>query len=68
MVEIIPRKSDKMNFYKANLHSHSVLSDGHITVEEMKKRYMEKGYSIIAFTDHEGFFNHQRNAFTPRNT
>lgn len=40
-------------FYKANLHSHSVYSDGHLTVEEMKEAYMKKGYSIIAFTDHE---------------
>ena len=39
-------------FYKANLHSHSTVSDGHFTPEEMKEKYMEKGYSIIAFTDH----------------
>ena len=41
------------NFYKANLHCHSTYSDGKLTVEELKKRFMEKGYSIIAFTDHE---------------
>jgi hypothetical protein len=40
-------------FFKANLHCHSVYPDGKLTVEELKKAYMEKGYSIIAFTDHE---------------
>ena len=39
---------EKGKFYKANLHSHSTVSDGHWTPEEMKQRYMEKGYSIIA--------------------
>lgn len=43
------------NFYKANLHSHSTFSDGKLTPEEMKKVYMEKGYSIIAYTDHNVF-------------
>ena len=33
------------NFYKANLHCHSVYSDGKLTVEELKERYKEKGYS-----------------------
>ena len=39
-------------FYKANLHSHSTVSDGDLTPEEMKKVYMDMGYSIIAYTDH----------------
>lgn len=46
------------NFYKANLHSHSTLSDGKQTPEEMKASYMELGYSIIAYTDHEKFVDH----------
>lgn len=45
-------------FYKANLHSHSTVSDGELTPEEMKKLYTEKGYSIIAFTDHNHFVTH----------
>ena len=40
------------NFYKVNMHSHSTLSDGKQTPEELKARYMEKGYSAIAFTEH----------------
>ena len=43
----------KLNFYKANLHCHTDLSDGKKTREEVKKEYKKNGYSIIAFTDHE---------------
>ena len=39
--------------FKANLHSHSVLSDGKKTPEELVEMYREKGYSILAVTDHE---------------
>ena len=46
------------NFYKANLHMHTTISDGEMTVEETKKKYMEKGYSIVAFTDHEVMVQH----------
>ena len=44
--------------YKANLHCHSVLSDGFLTPEALKKAYKEHGYSILAITDHEGIFDH----------
>ncbi len=43
----------KRNYYKANMHCHTTLSDGTLTPEEIKQAYMENGYSIIAFTDHE---------------
>ena len=45
-------------FYKANLHMHTTISDGNMTPEEVKKAYMEKGYSIVAFTDHEVMVPH----------
>ena len=38
---------------KANLHTHSNLSDGAHSPEELKQLYMERGYSIVAYTDHE---------------
>lgn len=40
-------------FFKANLHCHSTYSDGHLTVEELKEAYKKRGYSIVAFTDHD---------------
>ncbi len=39
--------------YKANLHCHSVHSDGALTPTELKNAYRERGYSILAITDHE---------------
>ena len=48
---------ENKNFYKANMHAHSVYSDGKLTPEQIKKAYVEKGYSIVAFTDHEVVVN-----------
>lgn len=50
--------SETGTFYKANLHCHTTVSDGHTTPEETKQAYMEMGYSIIAFTDHRKFVSH----------
>lgn len=41
------------NFYKANMHMHSTVSDGKLSPKEIKRVYMAQGYSIVAFTDHE---------------
>lgn len=40
-------------YFKANLHTHSTVSDGAWTPEQLKKAYKEQGYQIMAFTDHE---------------
>ena len=40
------------NFYKVNMHSHSTLSDGRHTPEELKQMYTERGYHAIAYTEH----------------
>lgn len=50
--------TDKKGFYKANLHCHSVISDGAKTPEELKEMYMKRGYSIIAYTDHDVLLPH----------
>ena len=44
--------------YKANLHSHSTCSDGDFSPEELKELYKAQGYSIVAFTDHDVFLQH----------
>ena len=46
------------NFYKANLHCHTTVSDGQMSPEEIKARYKELGYSIVAFTDHDVLIPH----------
>ncbi len=50
--------TDKKNFYKANLHCHSTVSDGRKTPEELKEMYLNQGYSIIAYTDHDVLIGH----------
>ena len=50
---------EKGNFYKANLHCHTTISDGKLTPEEVKALYMKHGYSVVAFTDHDILIPHQ---------
>lgn len=45
-------------FYKANLHCHSTLSDGHLSPEELKALYKGAGYSILAYSDHNVLVDH----------
>ncbi|MBQ6797971.1 MAG: hypothetical protein IJP11_01900 [Oscillospiraceae bacterium] len=40
------------NYYKASLHTHSTVSDGKMTPEEVKAHYKAAGFSILALTDH----------------
>lgn len=46
---LIPKEG---NFYKANLHCHTTVSDGAMTPQEVKDYYKAHGYSVVAFTDH----------------
>ena len=39
--------------YKANLHCHSIYSDGKRTPEQLKEMYKSHGYSVLSITDHE---------------
>ena len=48
------------NYYKANLHCHSRISDGKLDIETIKRDYMAQGYSAVAFTDHEVFIPHNQ--------
>lgn len=51
--------------YRADLHHHTVLSDGKLTPEQAKEIYMARGYSIIAYTDHTNY--HVHNDLTDEN-
>lgn len=53
---LLPREGQ---FYKANLHCHSVLSDGTLTPEELKNAYKAMGYSVLAITDHDIMVPHE---------
>lgn len=45
-------------FYKANLHCHTVCSDGKYTPEQIKQKYMAQGYAVVAFSDHNRILPH----------
>ncbi len=45
--------SPELNWYRANMHCHSTVSDGYYSPEDIKKAYKDMGYSIVAYTDHE---------------
>ena len=54
-IELLPASYGS---YKANLHCHTTLSDGRLTPEEVKARYLAGGYSVVAFTDHNVLVDH----------
>ncbi len=56
IIEILPREAQS---YKINLHTHSTLSDGNFSPADLKKKYMEQGYSAVAFTDHRACIPHE---------
>lgn len=53
---LLPQKGE---FYKANLHSHTTLSDGSWTPQQLKDEYQKRGYSVIAITDHMQYNYHK---------
>ena len=40
-----------------NLHAHTFLSDGDLLPSEVAVRYQDKGYKVIAITDHADYSN-----------
>ncbi len=46
-------------FYRANLHTHTTVSDGTYTPAEIKQLFSEHGYSVVAFTDHNVMVPHR---------
>ena len=51
--------SENGNWYKGNIHSHTVNSDGHLTPEEAVKLYSENGYSFLAFSEHDMYTDYR---------
>ena len=47
------------NLYRANLHSHSTISDGSLTPQALKDLYKSSGYSILAIADHNHLISHE---------
>lgn len=45
-------------YFKANLHTHTNISDGSLTPQAVKDAYKSKGYSILCLTDHDVVVDH----------
>ena len=45
-------------YFKANLHTHSTISDGELSPQEVKDVYKAKGYQILSLTDHQINIDH----------
>lgn len=55
---LLQNNENGFKYYKANLHCHSTMSDGKKTPEEIKRYYINRGYSAVAYTDHDVFITH----------
>lgn len=45
-------------YFKTNIHTHTNISDGGPSPEEMKQIYKDKGYQILSITDHNIIVDH----------
>ena len=50
--------SPDLNWYRANLHCHSTLSDGYWPPARLKTEYKKAGYSVLAISDHNVLVDH----------
>ncbi len=48
--------SEEQKWYKGNLHTHTTLSDGKLSPEEVTAAYKKAGYDFICITDHRKYF------------
>lgn len=55
---LLPEAGKDMQYYRANLHCHTNISDGRRSPEEIKELYASHGYSVVAYTDHNVFLSH----------
>ena len=52
-----PAQSDARTWFKGNLHSHTLNSDGDSTPDDVVRWYRENGYNFVTITDHNYFTN-----------
>lgn len=59
MDDIAALDRSRGSWFKGNLHCHSTESDGSLPPGEIVAMYRKKGYSFLAFSEHEVFGNHE---------
>ena len=47
-----------LNWYRANLHCHSTLSDGYWPAARLRTEYKNAGYQVLAISDHNVLVDH----------
>ena len=55
MKHLLPRVE---KYFKTNLHTHSTISDGKLSPQEVKDAYKAQGYQVLSLTDHNVIVNH----------
>ena len=55
MKHLLPRVPQ---YFKTNLHTHSTITDGKLSPEEVKAGYKAKGYQVLCLTDHNVIVDH----------
>lgn len=45
-------------YFKTNLHTHSTISDGLLSPQQLKQLYKDLGYQVLAITDHNIIMDH----------
>jgi hypothetical protein len=51
--------------YKGNLHSHTTLSDGHLSPEEAAELFRSRGYHFLCLSEHDRYTDHTRTLNRP---
>lgn len=47
-------------WYRGNLHSHTINSDGHFTPEQSAEQYRLHGYSFVCFSEHDYYTDNRK--------
>jgi hypothetical protein len=58
--DAVLRSDASLNWYRGNLHTHSLWSDGDDYPEMIAAWYRAHGYQFLVFTDHNTLHNHER--------
>ena len=72
--EFIAPSIDGYTAYKADLHTHTIFSDGHLSMEARLREAWQNGLDIMAVTEHLEYRKHEKmmveylNNYTPKGT
>ena len=72
--EFIAPSVDGYTAYKADLHTHTIFSDGHLTMEARLREAWQNGLDVMAVTEHLEYRKHEKmmveylNNYTPKGT